>query len=171
MSPGTDATVAPITNQDENSQNLGATAPQVRILVVDDHGPFRRYVSSTLREQANLHIIEEAEDGLQAVQQAKALQPAVIILDIGLPGLNGLEAARQIRQVASQARIIFLSQETSPEVREAAWALGAWGYVIKAQAGTELIAAVQAVCQGRKFVGNGFDGRHDPTSSKEKPGE
>ena len=171
MSTGSDATVAPITKQDENSQNLVMTAQQLRILVVDDHEPFRRYVSSTLQEQANVAIIGEAEDGLQAVQQAKALQPDVIILDIGLPGLNGIEAARQVRQVASQARIIFLTQETSSEVRAEAWALGAWGYVIKMQAGTELIAAVQAVSQGRKFVGNGFDGRHNPTGSKEEPGK
>src|SRR6266576_830956 len=148
MSTGTDARVGPITKQDESSRNLGTAAQQVRILVVDDHEPFRRYVCSTLNEQTNMRIIGEVEDGLQAVQQAKALQPAMIILDIGLPGLNGIEAARQIRQVAAQARIIFLTQETSPEVREEAWALGAWGYVIKAQAGTELIAAVQAVCQG-----------------------
>jgi DNA-binding NarL/FixJ family response regulator len=155
--------------QGENSQNLGTSAQQVRILVVDDHEPFRRYVSSTLQEQANVRIIGEAEDGLQAVQQAKALQPAVIILDIGLPRLNGIEAARQIRHVAAQARIIFLTQETSPEVREEAWALGAWGYLIKAQAGTELVVAVQAVSQGRRFQGNGLDDRSDSTGSKEQP--
>ncbi len=163
--------VAPITKQVENSLSFSTAAQQIRILVVDDHEPFRGYVSSTLREHANVQIIGEAEDGLQAVQQAKALQPDVIVLDIGLPRLNGIEAARQIRQVAAESRIIFLSQETSADVREEAWALGAWGYVIKAQAGHELIAAVQSVSQGRKFVGDGFDGRHDHGSSKQGSGE
>jgi DNA-binding NarL/FixJ family response regulator len=163
--------LAPITMPDENSHNLGTAAQQVRILIVEDHEPFRHYVSSTLQQQANVRIIGEAEDGLQAVQLAKVLQPDVIILDIGLPRLSGIEAGRQIRQVAAESRIIFLSQETSADVREEAWALGAWGYVVKAQAGHELIAAVQAVSQGRKFVGDGFNGRNNPTGSKEEPGE
>ena len=124
----------------------------IRILLVDDHEPFRSYVSSMLQGQAYLQIIGEVEDGLQAVQQAEALQPDVILLDIGLPGINGIEAARQIGEIARKARIVFLTQESSPEVVREAFNLGAWGYIIKTQAGSELLPAVEAVSRGERFV-------------------
>lgn len=126
----------------------------VRILVVDDHEPFRRYVSSMLHGEPNVVIIGEAEDGMKAVRQAEALQPDMIVLDIGLPGINGLEAARQIAELACKARIIFLTQESAPEVVEEAFGLGAWAYIIKAQAGTDLLPAVKAVSRGERFVNN-----------------
>jgi len=124
----------------------------IRILLVDDHKVFRRYVSSMLKEQANVQIIAEAEDGLQAVKQAEALQPDVILLDIGLPGINGIEAARQIGEIANKARIIFLTQESSPEVVQEALDLGAWAYITKVHAGTELLPAVDAVSRGERFI-------------------
>jgi DNA-binding NarL/FixJ family response regulator len=124
----------------------------IRILLVDDHEPFRRYVFSMLQEQANVQIIGEAQDGLQAVQQAEALQPDVVVLDIGLPGISGIEAARQIGKTSQKARIIFLTQESSPEVVQEALTLGAWAYIIKAEAGAELLPAVEAVSRGEKFV-------------------
>ena len=124
----------------------------IRILLVDDHEPFRRYVSSMLQEQANVQIIGEAEDGLQAVKQAEALQPDVILLDIGLPGINGIEAARQIGEIAVKPRIIFLTQESSPEVVQEAFDLGAWAYITKAHAGSELLPAVEAVSRGERFM-------------------
>jgi DNA-binding NarL/FixJ family response regulator len=124
----------------------------IRILLVDDHEVFRRYVSSMLKEQGNVQIIGEAEDGLQAVKQAEALQPDVILLDIGLPGINGIEAARRIGETASKARIIFLTQESSPEVVREALGLGAWAYITKVHAGTELLPAVDAVSRGARFI-------------------
>jgi DNA-binding NarL/FixJ family response regulator len=124
----------------------------IRILLVDDHEVFRRYVSSMLKEEANVQIIGEAEDGLEAVKQAKALQPDVILLDIGLPEINGLEAARQIGEIANKVRIIFLTQESSPEVVHEAFELGAWGYITKAQVGAELLPAVEAVSRGERFI-------------------
>ena len=123
----------------------------IRVLLVDDHEPFRRYVSSMLQEQTNIQIIGEAEDGLQAVRQAKDLQPDLILLDIGLPGIDGIEVARQIGGIARKARIIFLTQESSPEVVQEAFDLGAWGYITKAQAGAELLPAVQVVPRGERF--------------------
>jgi DNA-binding NarL/FixJ family response regulator len=139
----------------------GESNTQIRILVVDDHEPFRCFVSSMLQRQENLQVIEEGQDGLQAVEQAEALQPDIILLDIGLPGLNGIEAARQIRRVASHSRIVFVTQESSPEVVEEALRLGAWGYVAKAQAGTDLLAAVEAVSHGARFVSNSLNGHGD----------
>jgi DNA-binding NarL/FixJ family response regulator len=123
----------------------------IRILLVDDYEPFRRYVFSILKKQANMQVVGEAADGLQAVRQAEALQPDVILLDIGLPGINGIEAARQIGEVAGKARVIFLTQESSPEIVEEAFDVGAWGYIIKTQAAAELLAAVEAVSHGERF--------------------
>jgi DNA-binding NarL/FixJ family response regulator len=123
----------------------------IRILLVDDYEPFRRYVFSMLKKQANMQVVGEAADGLQAVRQAEALQPDVILLDIGLPGINGIEAARQIGEVAGKARVIFLTQESSPEIVEEAFDVGAWGYIIKTQAGAELLVAVETVSHGERF--------------------
>jgi CheY-like chemotaxis protein len=142
-------------------QMRGESNTQIRILVVDDNEPFRRFLSSILQRQENLQVIEEAQDGLQAVEQAGALQPDMILLDIGLPGLNGIEAARQIRRVASHSRIVFVTQESSPEVVEEALRMGAWGYVAKAQAGTDLLAAVEAVSHGTRFVSSSLNGHGD----------
>jgi DNA-binding NarL/FixJ family response regulator len=124
----------------------------VRILLVDDHEPFRQYIFSMLGEDATVRVVGEAGDGLEAVQQAKVLQPDVILLDIGLPGINGIEAARQIGEIANKARIIFLTQESAPEVVQEAFNLGAWGYITKAQAGTELLPAVEVVSRGERFT-------------------
>jgi len=130
----------------------------IRILVADDFEPYRRFICSVIRQRTNLTVIAEVQDGLDAVRQAEILQPDLILLDIGLPLLNGIEAARQIAKVASTARIIFLTQESSAEVVHEAFALGAWGYVSKAQAGTDLLVAVEAVAQGGTFVSSGLSG-------------
>jgi DNA-binding NarL/FixJ family response regulator len=124
----------------------------IRVLVVDDYEPFRRSVCSTLEKRPALQIVGEASDGLEAVRRAEELNPDLILLDIGLPTLNGIEAARQIRSVAPESRIIFLSQESSAEVVQEALSLGAWGYVAKARAGSDLLPAVDAVLQGKHFV-------------------
>jgi len=131
---------------------------RVRILVVDDHEPFRRFVASTLQDRQNLNVIGEAGNGLEAVQRAQALQPDLILLDIGLPDLNGLDVARQISKLAPNARIIFLTQESAPDVVGEALSLGAWGYVSKVQAGRELLVAVEMVMQGQRFVSSSLNG-------------
>jgi DNA-binding NarL/FixJ family response regulator len=120
--------------------------------VVEDSESFRKFICSTLGKRPELQIVGEVIDGLEAVQRAEQLQPDLIVLDIGLPSLNGIEAARRIRKVCPESKILFLSQEFSPDVMQEALNLGALGYVIKARAGTELLAAVDAVRQGRKFV-------------------
>jgi DNA-binding NarL/FixJ family response regulator len=131
-------------------------APTVRVLVVDDYGPFRRFVCSTLKQRPDLQVIGEASNGLEAVQKAEELQPDLIVLDIGLPSLNGLEAARRIRKLSPECRILFVTQESSADVMLEALSLGALGYVVKTRAGSELLAAVEAGCQGRQFVGSGL---------------
>jgi DNA-binding NarL/FixJ family response regulator len=124
----------------------------VRVLVVEDFAPFRQFIRSTLVERADLQVICEVADGLEAVQKAEELRPDLILLDIGLPTLNGIEAARQIRKLAPESKIIFLTQESSADVMQQAISLGAWGYVVKARAATDLLAAVGGVIPGEHFV-------------------
>ena len=128
----------------------------VRVLVVDDFEPFRRIVSSMVRERADLQLVGEAADGLEAVEQTQKLLPDLILLDIALPRLNGIEAARRIRKLAPESKIIFLSQDSSAELAQEALRLGARGYVIKTDAGAELFRAVEAVLEGRKYVSHGL---------------
>jgi len=130
----------------------------IRVLVVDDFEPFRMFVLSVFSKTPAFQIICEASDGLEGVQKAEELKPDLILLDIGLPKLNGIQAARQIRKLAPSSKILFLSQESSADVVQEALDLGAMGYVVKAYAGSELLAAVEAVCQGRRFVSVGLSG-------------
>ena len=133
-------------------------ASTVRVLVVDDHEPFRRFVCATLGQRPDLDVIGEASDGLEAVHKAEELKPDLIVLDIGLPTLNGMEVARRIRKLCPECKILFMSQGSSLDVAQAAFSLGAMGYVVKAHAGSELLAAVESVCQGRRFVSKGLSG-------------
>jgi DNA-binding NarL/FixJ family response regulator len=130
----------------------------VRLLVVEDHEPFRRFICSTLEKRPELQIVGEVSDGLEAVHKAQELQPDLILLDVGLPSLNGIEAARQMRKLSHKSKILFVSQESSADVVQGAFSLGALGYVVKAHAGSELLAAVDAVCQGKRFVSAGLAG-------------
>ena len=131
----------------------GVGVSSVRILVVEDFEPFRGFIRSTFEKRPDLQIVCEVSDGLEAVQKAVELKPDLILMDIGLPLLNGIEAARQIRKLVLESKIIFLSQESSAEIVQEAFSLGAWGYVVKTRAGNELLAAVEAVILGKKFVG------------------
>jgi DNA-binding NarL/FixJ family response regulator len=132
----------------------------VRVLVVDDFEPFRRFICSTLGKRPELQIVGEVSDGLEAVHKAEELQPDLIVLDIGLPTLNGIEAARRIRKLSPKSKILFLSQESSADAVQEALGLGARGYVVKAHAGSELLLAVGAVLEGRQFVSGGLSGHH-----------
>jgi|SRR5580692_9055930 DNA-binding NarL/FixJ family response regulator len=125
----------------------------LRVLLVEDFEPFRRFIWTTL-QKTELQIIAEVSDGLEAVRKAQELQPDLILLDIGLPGLNGIEAARRIRTLSPQSSILFVSQESSADVIEEAMNSGALGYVVKTQAASDLLAAVEAVREGRTFVSN-----------------
>jgi DNA-binding NarL/FixJ family response regulator len=128
--------------------------PVTQVLMVDDFLPWLRLIRVMLESKKDLNIIAEAVDGLEAVQKAQQLQPDLILLDIGLPTLNGLEAARRIRELSPKSRILFVSNETSVEVMEEAFRLGARGYLLKPDARSELLRAVDAILRGEQFVGN-----------------
>jgi DNA-binding NarL/FixJ family response regulator len=124
----------------------------IRILVVDDYGNWRRQVRLLLRGRSEWQVICEASDGLEAVQKAEKQQPDLILLDIGLPKLNGIEAARRIRKLSPHSKIIFLSQDNDPDIVQEALSTGAVGYVCKAHAQSELLPAVEAVLADKQFV-------------------
>jgi DNA-binding NarL/FixJ family response regulator len=117
------------------------------VLVVEDFTPFRRVICSILASRAHLQVVGEAADGSIAVQKAQELKPDLILLDIGLPTLDGLECARRIRLLANDSRIIFVSQESSADVVEEALKLGS-AYVPKTKIASELLAAVESVLTG-----------------------
>ena len=137
--------------------------------MVEDFEPFRRFICSTLRKTPEFQIVEEASDGLEAVRKAEELQPDLIMLDVGLPSLNGIDAARRIRKLSPKSKILFMSQEASADVVQEAFASGALGYVVKAHAGSDLSAAVEAVLQGRQFVSGGLSGHDFIPASDPKP--
>jgi len=130
----------------------------VEILVVEDFEPFRRWVMSIIEGHPELQVICEVSDGLDAVQKAEELQPDLVLLDIGLPNLNGIEAARRIRSGAALSRIIFLTQENSSHLVSECFNLGASGYILKQDAARDLLTGVHAVVRGERFVSHSLTG-------------
>ena len=134
------------------------------VLLVDDFEPFRRLVCSLLQGRTEFRVIDQAADGLQAVQKAEEQQPDLILLDIGLPILNGMMVARRVRKLAPAARLLFVTQESSPDVVREALDLGALGYVYKQRTYSDLLPAIEAVLQGRRFVSNSLELSDGPDS-------
>jgi len=124
----------------------------VRILLVEDFEPFRNLIRILLEGKSGLQIIAEVADGQEAVHKAAELKPGLILLDIGLPSLNGIAAARRIRERSPDSKILFVTQESSPEVVQEALSLGASGYVVKTRVASDLLLAVEVVLQGGSFV-------------------
>jgi CheY-like chemotaxis protein len=129
----------------------------LRTLIVDDFEPFRRLLRGALEQRAQFQIVGEAADGLEAVNKAKELQPHLILMDIGLPRLNGVEAARRIRGETPEAKLLFVSTECSSSMIRETFRLGGSGYVDKLRIRFDLLPAVQAIGEGRKFVSSGLD--------------
>jgi DNA-binding NarL/FixJ family response regulator len=144
-----------LTSVDYQSIEHNPLMPAPKILVVEDFEQFRRFVVSTLQQSADFQIVE-ASDGLEALQKVEEQQPDLVLLDIGLPNLNGMEVARRLRELAGPPKIVFLSQESSPEVIGETLNLGALGYVHKTRAGSDLLPAIQAALEGRRFINSGL---------------
>jgi len=132
----------------------------IRVLVVDDLERWRRQVRQLLKVRPELQVIGEASDGSEAVQKADELKPDLIVLDIGLPKLNGIEVARRIGQLFPGSKILFLSQNNDPDIVQEALGTGALGYVLKMNAIGELLPAVEAVLRGKEFVSSGLKSKN-----------
>jgi len=124
----------------------------IRVLVADDYEPFRRFICSKLESRPDLKVVGEASDGLEAVEKAQALKPNLILLDIGLPGLNGIVAAHRISRLIPTATILFVSQISDADVVQEALRNGAKGYVWKPDAGIDLMLAIEVALRGAHFV-------------------
>jgi DNA-binding NarL/FixJ family response regulator len=124
----------------------------LRILVVDDHEVIRRVICSLLSSDPTLDVVCQTADGEQAVLKAQELQPDLVLLDISLPGMSGIEAAKRIRSSSPNSHIIFLCQHDSLQVVESAMRMGGHGYVAKIDAGSELLNAIRTVSAGQEFV-------------------
>jgi len=138
----------------------------IKVLVVDDFLPWHSLVRGTLEAKKDLEIVAVAVDGLEAVQKAEQLQPDLILLDIGLPTLNGIEAARRIRELSPNSKILFVSQELSPEIVEEAFRLEARGYVVKVDAVREILLAVDTVLRGERYVSSTLRTHAQKTQAK-----
>ena len=126
--------------------------------MADDFEGWRRQACSLLQARPQWQVVAEASDGPEAIQKAEELKPDLILLDIGLPKLNGIEAARQIRQLSPSSKIIFLSLHNSSDLVQAALGTGAMGYVRKTDSFRELLPAVDTVLQGKPFVSSSLRG-------------
>ncbi len=124
----------------------------MRVLVVDDFGPWRDCVIEKLQGNPRWQPVGVAADGLEAVSQAQELRPDLILLDISLPKLDGIAAARQIRKVSPESKILFLSQCLDLEIAQEALRAGGHGYIVKSDADGELFPAMEAVMLGQQFL-------------------
>ncbi len=130
----------------------------IRILLVDDHPIVRQGLKTLLEGRSGWEVVGEAADGVEAVEKAKNLKPDVMVLDVTMPKMNGLEACRVLRSQAPQLEILFVTQHDSPQMMREAMEAGARGYVVKSNAARDLLAAVEAVSEHRVFtVLNGRD--------------
>jgi CheY-like chemotaxis protein len=134
--------------------NRGTSA--IRIILVEDFLPYRTLISSLFARTPDLRVVAEASNGTEAVEKTQQLTPDLVLMDIGLPELNGLEAAQQIRNLVPTAKIVFLTEQADADMVREALNLGAMGYILKRRAETDLLAALSAVLQGRHFVSSGL---------------
>ena len=127
------------------------------VLVVDDFEQWREVVCESVRDELAMVRLEEAADGLEAAVQAEKHRPDLVFLDIGLPLLNGIAAARRIRSISPKSKILFLSENRSRDIAEEALTVGD-GYVLKSAAATDLLPAMRAVLKGADFVSQSLVG-------------
>jgi DNA-binding NarL/FixJ family response regulator len=124
----------------------------VRVLIVDDQPIVRRGLKTLLAGSPELEVVDEGSDGVEAVEKAQRFAPDVVLLDISMPRMNGLDACRRIRALAPNCEILIVTQYDSPEVEQNVISAGARGYVLKSRAGRDLLAAVNAVSRHQPFL-------------------
>jgi DNA-binding NarL/FixJ family response regulator len=126
----------------------------MRVLIADDHGIVRSGIRLLLDRQPDLEVVGEAADGIEAVEQALARRPDLCILDVGMPRMTGLQAARAIRSQIPEARVLMLSMHDDEHYLFEALKAGASGYVLKREADQDLVGAIRAVSRGEAFLTN-----------------
>ena len=131
----------------------------VRVLVVDDYEPWIRFLRLTLLARQELEVIGQCSDGPEALKKAEEMQPDLILLDIGLPTLHGIEVARRIREISPTSKILFVSENRSHDVAEEALEAGGGGYVLKSDAAKELLPAINAILEGKRFISSALAGK------------
>ena len=124
----------------------------IRILLVDDFLPWHRAVQEMFESKTDLKIIAVAADGLEAVLKAKEVQPGLILMGLSLPGMNGIDATRQIRILSPGSKVLFLREHRDSGLIQAALDVGASGYVLKSDSHSDLIPGIRAVLLDRQFV-------------------
>jgi len=129
----------------------------VRILLVDDFSLWQDFVRTCFKERSDVHILGIASNALEAIRKAEDLQPDLILLDIGLPDMGGIEAAERIRQLVPKTKIIFLTGHSDPEFVREAFRAGGDGYILKWDAATELVVGTESVLLGRKFTSSSVE--------------
>ena len=127
----------------------------ISVLLADDHGVLRDGVQRLLEANADIKVVATADDGREAVEKAAELQPDVVVMDISMPDINGIEATRRIADRAPATAVAILSMHSSSEMVREAFAAGARGYVLKESAGDEVVRAVRTLAAGRRYVGEG----------------
>ena len=128
---------------------------KIRVLIADDHAVLRDGLSALLRLHGDMEVVGEAEDGVQAVEKCVQLQPDVVLMDIAMPHLGGLEAALELRRLKLPTKVLVLTQYENKEYLFHMLKAGAAGYVVKKAAGSELVSAIRAVCAGDSFLSPG----------------
>jgi DNA-binding NarL/FixJ family response regulator len=137
----------------------------IRVLLIDDHAPIRQFLRTTLQQSPDFVIVGEASDGLDAIEKFQDLDPDLILLDIGLPAMNGIEVTRRIRSLSPAAKILIVSQNLSWDIAKEALRSGASGYIVKSDAAIELHPAVKSVLHGTQFVSTSLAGHNLSVSS------
>lgn len=141
-------------------------ASPIRVLIVDDSKPWMNFVHSMLDKESDVRIVGTAFDGYEAVAQAQILQPSLVLMDISLPKLSGIEAARRITSLVPGTKIIFVSQHRESGVVQAAMGAGGQGYVVKMDVVRELVQAMNSVVLGYRYFSTGLLGLDLPDTTE-----
>jgi DNA-binding NarL/FixJ family response regulator len=148
----TEETDSPYKPSHGSAHEIEMEMDRIRVLVVDDHERARHDVRSVLANHRNIEVIEEINNGEEAIKKVRDLHPDIVLLDISLPRISGIEVANTLRQMALGSRIIFVSQHDSPLIAKDALLTGAYGYVVKADIALDLLAAIKTVHEGHTFI-------------------